>query len=122
MKRKFDDNGNPVVNGKSEFSWADEEITQLVYPWNFDKLINKNQRAKNFIRRMTNECTYLIGEDVLPKCSLVYQKYMVLNELNNLKINGHRIDNELKQKIFERGYKNGELKGNITLKKLEKMV
>lgn len=120
VKRKFDDNRNPVVNGKSEFSWADEEITQLVYPWNFDKLINKNQRAKNFIRRMTNECTYLIGEDVLPKCSLVYQKYMVLNELNNLKINGHRIDNELKQKIFERGYKNGELKGNITLKKLEK--
>lgn len=46
---------------------------------------------------------------------------MVLNELNNLKINGHRIDNELKQKIFERGYKNGELKGNIT-QETRKMV
>ena len=69
---------------------------------------------------MTNECTYLFGEDVLPKCSLTYQKYMVLNELNNLKTNGYRIDNKLKQQIFEHGYKNGEIKGNITLRKLEK--
>lgn len=120
VKRKFDDDGNSVANGKSQFSWADEEIVKLVYPWNFDKLVNKDKRAKNFIRRMTNECTYLIGEDVLPKCSLIYQKFMVLNELNNLKVNGHRIDNSIKQQIFERGYKEGEIKGNITLKKLEK--
>lgn len=120
VKRKFDDKGNLVSGGKSEFSWADEEISELVYPWNFDKLVNKDGRAKNFIRRMTNECTYLFGEDVLPKCSLTYQKYMVLNELNNLKINGYRIDNKLKQEIFNRGYKNGEIKGNITLKKMEK--
>lgn len=120
VKRKYDKDGNPVAGGKSQFSWADEEITELVYPWNFDKLVDKDQRAENFIRCMTNECTYLIGEDVLPKCSLTYQKYMVLNELNNLKINGQRIDNGLKQRIFEHGYKNGELKGNITLKKLAK--
>lgn len=112
--------GPVVPKSKSEFSWADEEISEIVYPWNFDELVNKDKRAKNFIRRMTNECTYLFGEDVLPKCSLTYQKYIVLNELNNLKINGQRIDNRLKQEIFERGYKNGEIKGNITLKKLEK--
>lgn len=111
----------PIVSSKkSEFSWADEEVSELVYPWNFDQLINKEGRAENFIRRMTNECTYLIGEDVLPKCSLIYQKYMALNELNNLKINGQRIDNQLKQQIFERGYRNGEIKGNVTLRKLEK--
>lgn len=120
VKRKFDKDGNPVPGGKSQFSWADDEISELVYPWNFDKLVDKDQRAENFIRRMTNECTYLVGEDVLPKCSLTYQKYMVLNELNNLKINGQRIDNDLKQRIFEHGYKNGELTGNITLKKLAK--
>jgi CRISPR-associated endonuclease Csn1 len=112
--------GPLVSKKKSDFSWADEEISELVYPWNFDQLVNKDGRAKNFIRRMTNECTYLFGEDVLPKCSLTYQKYMVLNELNNLKTNGYRIDNKLKQQIFERGYKNGEIKGNITLRKLEK--
>ena len=120
VKRKFDKDGNPVPGGKSQFSWADDEISELVYPWNFDKLVNKDQRAENFIRRMTNECTYLVGEDVLPKCSLTYQKYMVLNELNNLKINGRRIDNDIKQHIFEHGYKNGESQGTITLKKLAK--
>ena len=49
---------------------------------------------------MTNKCTYLIGEDVLPKDSLLYRKYMVLNELNNLKLNGNVISVELKQKIY----------------------
>ncbi len=116
--------GPLVTNRKSQFSWADEEISELIYPWNFNLVMEKtgqlDKRANAFIRRMTNECTYLAGEDVLPKHSLIYQKYMVLNELNNLKVNGHRIDNELKQKIFERGYKGGEIKGNITLKKLEK--
>lgn len=114
--------GPLVSKDKSQFSWADHEISELVYPWNFNAVMEKtgqlDQRAENFIRRMTNECTYLVGEDVLPKCSLLYQKYMVLNELNNLKINGSRIDNNLKQQIFNHGYKNGELKGNITLKKL----
>lgn len=112
--------GPLVSNRKSQFSWADKEISELIYPWNFDYLVDKDQRAQNFIRRMTNECTYLVGEDVLPKCSLLYQKYMVLNELNNLKVNGRRIDNHLKQQIFERGYKDGEIKGNITLRKLER--
>ncbi len=113
----------PLVNrNKSQFSWADEEISELVRPWNFDRLINKEQRAENFIKRMTNECTYLPSEDVLPKCSLLYQKYMVLNELNNLRINGQRIDNRLKQEIFERGYLAGELHGNITQKKLKKWL
>ncbi len=120
VRRKYDDNGNLVNENGSQFSWADDEISELVYPWNFDKLVDKDQRAQNFIRRMTNECTYLLGEDVLPKCSLIYQKFMILNELNNLKVNGQRIDNGLKQQIFTRGYKHGELKGNITLNKLTK--
>ena len=35
---------------------------------------------------MTNKCTYLINEDVMPKQSILYSKYCVLNELNNIKI------------------------------------
>lgn len=121
-KRKYDEQGNLVPGGKSQFSWADEEITELVRPWNFDRLVNKDQRATNFIRRMTNECTYLLGEDVLPKSSLLYQKYMVLNELNNLRINGQRIDNDLKRIIFEQGCLTGELSGNITIRSLERWL
>lgn len=122
VKRKYDEHGNLMPGGKSQFSWADEEIPELVCPWNFDQLINKDQRATNFIRRMTNECTYLLGEDVLPKASLLYQKYMVLNELNNLRVNGRRIDNDLKQAIFEQGYLAGELSGNITIRSLERWL
>lgn len=107
---------------KTTFSWADSEIKEIVRPWNFDELVNKSARADKFISRMTNECTYVIGADVLPKNSFAYQKYMVLNELNNLKINGVRIDNETKQKIYDKGYLSGELRGNISLSQLKKWM
>lgn len=50
---------------------------------------------------MTNTCTYLPGEDVLPYCSLLYSRYMVLNEINDLKINRQPIPVQLKQKIYQ---------------------
>lgn len=114
----------PLVNKKrSEFSWADEEIREVVYPWNFKELVKLDERANKFIKRMTNECSYLLGEEVLPKNSLVYQRYMVLDELNNLKINGRRIaDVEMKQKIFEQAFRAGELRGSLTLKTLKRWM
>lgn len=102
----------------SEWSWADEEISELVRPWNFKQLVKTDVLADKFIKRMTNKCTYLPGEDVLPKASLLYQKYMVLNELNNLKIDGRRIAQEVKVKIYEQVFLRGELSGNITIKSL----
>ena len=115
--------GPIVSNRKSEFSWGDEEINELVYPWNFEKVVDIDRRANSFIRRMTNECTYLLGEDVLPKSSFLYQRYMVLNELNNLKINGRRIsDVKIKQKIFNDCFMGSQLKGNPTLKNLREWL
>lgn len=76
-------------NGEnSKFAWAERKSTEKIYPWNFENVIDVEQSAENFIRRMTNKCTYLIGEDVLPKDSLLYSKFMVLNELNNLRLDG----------------------------------
>ena len=37
---------------------------------------------------------------MLPKDSLLYSKFMVLNELNNLRLDGEKISVELKQKIY----------------------
>ena len=120
VKRKYAEDGTEVEGGRSAFSWADEEINELVYPWNFNQLVDLDSRASNFIHRMTNSCTYLAGEEVLPKCSPLYQKYMVLMELNNLKIDGKRIaDVRVKQEIFERAFLGGELTGNVTLKNLK---
>lgn len=71
-----------------------------IYPWNFEKIVDLDASEQEFILRMTNMCTYLPGEDVLPKCSLLYQKYVVLNEINNIRIGADRISVELKQRLY----------------------
>lgn len=103
------------LNSASEFAWmkrfpgADGKI----YPWNFEEIVDLDKSESEFIRRMTNKCTYIPGEDVLPKCSLLYQKFIVLNELNNIRINGNKIGVGLKQSI----YKDIFLKNNRVSKK-----
>lgn len=93
---------NRQTEGKeSIFSWAIRKNDEKIYPWNFEEVIDVEASAEKFIRRMTNKCTYLVGADVLPKDSLLYSKFMVLNELNNLRINGEKISVELKQRIYE---------------------
>ena len=81
-------------------SWMVRKEEGRIYPWNFGDKVDVEKSNKEFIQRMTNKCTYLIGEDVLPKNSLLYSKYMVLNELNNLKIRGKKISVKLKQQIY----------------------
>lgn len=83
------------VNG-----WAERENNLEYKPWTLNKIVNFDKAEDSFIQRMTNKCTYLPEEDVLPKDSLLYSKFRVLNELNKLKINGDSISVELKQAIF----------------------
>lgn len=49
---------------------------------------------------MTSKDTYIIGEDVLPASSLLYEKFKVLNELNNIKVNKKKLDVEQKQHVY----------------------
>lgn len=71
-----------------------------LFPWNFDELVDQDASEQEFIRRLINRCTYLPTEDVLPKDSLLYSKFCVLNEINNIKIDGTSIPVELKQHIY----------------------
>lgn len=80
--------------------WAVRKSAEKVTPWNFEQVINLEGSAEEFIKRMTNKCTYLMGEDVLPKNSLLYSEYMVLNEINNIRINQEKISVELKMQIY----------------------
>ncbi len=86
------------------FSWAERKdgvaSTEKIYPWNFNEKIDTEKSAENFILRMTNKCSYLLGENVLPKDSLLYSKFMVLNEINNITLSGEKIPVEVKQKIY----------------------
>ncbi|KMK52871.1 CRISPR-associated endonuclease Cas9 2 [Fructobacillus sp. EFB-N1] len=72
-----------------------------VTPWNFDQVFNRDQAAQDFIDRLTGTDTYLIGEPTLLKNSLKYQLFTVLNELNNVKINGHKIDEKTKHVLIQ---------------------
>ncbi len=73
-------------NGTEGFAWAVRKEEGRILPWNFEEKIDTEKSAEKFIRRMTNKCTYLLGEDVLPKNSLLYTEFTVLNELNNVRI------------------------------------
>ena len=53
-----------------------------ILPWNMEEKIDLAATAENWIGQVTNNCTFLLGEKVLPKHSLVYEEYMILNELN----------------------------------------
>ncbi|MBE6985135.1 MAG: type II CRISPR RNA-guided endonuclease Cas9 [Ruminococcaceae bacterium] len=85
-------------NGKNR--WMIRKAEGKIYPWNFDEKVDLDASEDAFIARMTNACTYLPGEDVLPKNSLVYAAFEVLNEINHIKINGQEIPIEAKQSIY----------------------
>ncbi len=91
------------LNKHSEHAWLKRfsGAEGKIYPWNFEDIVDFDASEQEFIRRMTNKCTYLPDEDVLPKCSLLYQKFVVLNEINNIRINNERISVELKQDIYK---------------------
>ncbi|MGI6045608.1 MAG: type II CRISPR RNA-guided endonuclease Cas9 [Eggerthellaceae bacterium] len=69
----------------NRFAWSKRQPGkkhEKIYPWNWDEIIDKEASADAFMHRMVGSCTYLLGEPVLPKSSLLYEKYCVYNELN----------------------------------------
>ena len=88
------------LNRSSKHAWIQRKAEGKILPWNFKQMVDLDASEQYFIEKMTNTCTYLPGEPVLPKDSLLYHKFMVLNEINNLSINGERISVELKQNIY----------------------
>lgn len=91
---------NGVVKGDRATNWVERKSKEKIYPWNFNDVVDTEKSAEKFILRMTNKCTYLLYEDVLPKNSMLYSKFMVLNELNNIKLDGMPISVEQKQNIY----------------------
>ena len=95
-------------NDETTHGWVERENELPLRPWTIEKIVDFDKAEESFIKRMTNKCTYLKDEDVLPKHSLLYSKYRVLNELNKLRINGNLISVELKQNIFNHLFKNNK--------------
>ena len=99
----------------NSFAWIKRKAKGRIYPWNYEEKIDLDASEQAFINKMTNQCGYLPGEDVLPKHSLLYCKYEVLNEINNIKINGQKITVECKKGIFGLFIKNKK----VTVKKIK---
>lgn len=92
------------INEHANSCWVVKKDKQgKVYPWNFTEKIDIEKSAEGFIRNLTNKCTYLIGEDVLPKNSLLYSEFTVLNELNNVRIGEtmQKLPLSLKEKVMD---------------------
>lgn len=89
----------PLVKGNSNTSWIERKQGKI-FPWNFADMVDLDTSERVFIDKMVNKCTYLPGENVLPANALLYEKFTVLNELNNLKINGREIPPTVKQELY----------------------
>lgn len=111
--------GPLVKRNETDNVWIVRKAEGRVYPWNFANMVDYDKSEDAFIRRMTCKCTYLAGEDVLPKYSLLYSKYIVLNEINNIKINGEKISPELKQDIFDELFMKTS---RVTVKKITELL
>lgn len=93
----------PLTNEKnSPFAWMERKVENVkITPYNFDDVVNKNDTAEKFIKRMISKCTYLLDEPAIPSNSIMYSKYKVLNELKQIKICGDSISLETQHKIYE---------------------
>lgn len=96
-------------------AWIVRNEAGKVLPWNFEEKIDVKQSAEEFIKRMVRHCTYIKDERVLPKHSLLYERFTVLNELNNLRIRGESPSVELKQEIYNDLFTKGK---KVSLKML----
>lgn len=96
-----------VRDDKRDNHWVQfrgENNQGIINPWNFSQIVDLEGTADKFISNLTNYCTYIFGENTLPKESLIFQAYKVLNDLNNLKVNGSLISKEDKDYIIQNVY------------------
>ena len=89
----------PLVKRRGSVAWIVRKEGKIL-PWNFTRQVDLDASEQKFIDRMVSTCTYLPGEKVLPLNSLLYECFVVLNAINNLKIDGRKLLPETKQGLY----------------------
>lgn len=107
------------LNPESKYAWIKKQKDSEIKPWNFKDVVDLDSSREEFIDNLIGRCTYLKDEKVLPKSSLLYNEFMVLNELNNLKLNDLLISEEMKKKIFDQLFKTRK---KVTLKAVSNLL
>lgn len=107
------------LNSESPYSNLEKKDKYAkVYPWNVNEIIDDNKTRQKFMAKLTNKCQYLEECNVLPKSSLLYEEYMILDRLNTMIVNGERLNHELKDKL----YKEIISKKKTTLANIQKLL
>lgn len=110
------------VSDKAKHRWAvrfDEKAKTKVLPWNFEHVIDTEGSAIAFMEQLIGRCTYT-GEKVLPKDSLLYSEFALLNELNLLKINGKSLPINVKKQLVQDLFYSS--KKNVTKKTISRYL
>lgn len=86
-------------DGKNTFvvknkGYENENITYS----NYKAVINDEETKKKFIDVRLNSCLYLKGRQVLPRYSIYYVTYDILNKLNSITSNGVKLFSSFKDK------------------------
>lgn len=89
----------PYYVGPLKNHWA-VRTGETVYPWNFEETVDLDASAAAFLKNLIGRCTYT-GAPVLPKDSLLYSEFMILNELNPLRVNDRELPISVKQKLID---------------------
>lgn len=78
---------NGGFNGENHWMQrrAGHEHEQIT-PWNIHEVVDYGRSAEQFIDRLTETDTYLLGEKTLPQHSFSYELFEALNELNNIRV------------------------------------
>ena len=111
------------LNNNGEFAWSVRKPGQEktpVTPWNYHEVIDETKTAELFITNLTNNCSYLENEKVIPKESLLYSEYMVFNELNAIRFDGERITPEIRDIIIDELFLSQ--KTTVTKNKIKKLL
>ena len=101
----------PLARSNRNFAWLTRNSDEAIRPWNFEKIVDKANSAKDFINKMTNYDLYLPEEKVLPKHSPLYETFTVYNELTKVKFiaegmrNYQFLDSGQKKKIVDQLFK-----------------
>ena len=81
-------------------SWAVRKKQGAVRPWNFEEMIDVGATITAFIGRQAGRCTYFPDRMVMASSTIIYSAYMVLNELNKVRVRGNFLSVSQKQEIF----------------------
>lgn len=103
---------------EGRYAWVVRKERGKVYPWNIREKVDLEKSAEIFIERMTRDCSYLSGEKAMPKQSLLYAEYMMLNIVNAINIKGVRLDNNTRQQLIQDLFMDSEAPRRVTRKRV----